>query len=154
MNTFTKKLSTALAASTILLAAPSCAQTLDQVQTLPAPVAESQVPAAEKELAGPALWVARDEDTTIYLFGTVHALPDGVDWFNGSIADALAKSGSIVTEIKMDETIAAEAQRLVMTKGVLPAGTTLRSLMTDDEKATYETAMQSMSLIVCRKNPR
>lgn len=146
MKNLAKKFSTALVASTILLAAPSCAQTADQARTLPAPVAPTQVAAAEKEMAGPALWVVRDEDTTIYLFGTVHALPDGIDWFNGSIADALAESGSIVTEIKMDESIAAEAQRLVMTKGVLPAGTTLRGLMTEEEKATYEAAMQKLGI--------
>lgn len=142
MKQLIQKLSTALAASTILLAAPSCAQT----QALPSPVASTEVVIEEKEMGGPALWAVRDEDTTIYLFGTVHALPKGIEWFNGTIADALADSGSIVTEIKMDDSIAAEAQRLVMTKGVLPAGTTLRSLMNQEEKATYEAAMEKLGI--------
>ncbi len=32
---------------------------------------------APVEDADPALWVVRDEDTTIYLFGTVHVLKPG-----------------------------------------------------------------------------
>ncbi len=144
MQTLKKKIGTALAATTILFGAPACAQ----VQSTPAPIVQTQVPVAEQEMSGPALWVAKDEDTTIYLFGTVHALPDGIEWYTGPIADALAASGSIVTEIKMDDSMAAEAQRLVMAKGVLPAGTTLRGLMSEDEKATYETAMQKLGIPV------
>jgi uncharacterized protein YbaP (TraB family) len=30
-------------------------------------------------LAKPALWVVKDADTTIYLFGTVHLLPSNTD---------------------------------------------------------------------------
>ena len=29
---------------------------------------------------GPGLWRLEDEDTVIYLFGTIHSLPEGVDW--------------------------------------------------------------------------
>ena len=31
-------------------------------------------------VAHPALWVVKDADTTIYLFGTVHLLPTDTDW--------------------------------------------------------------------------
>ena len=31
-------------------------------------------------MAAPALWRFGDEDTTIYLFGTIHALPPGYNW--------------------------------------------------------------------------
>ncbi len=33
-----------------------------------------QQPPAPTERADPALWVVKDDDTTIYLFGTVHVL--------------------------------------------------------------------------------
>ncbi len=36
--------------------------------------------ASGSALAHPALWVVKDADTTIYLFGTVHLLPNDVDW--------------------------------------------------------------------------
>ena len=31
---------------------------------------------------GPALWKVSDEDTTIYLFGTVHVLPSDLVWYD------------------------------------------------------------------------
>lgn len=40
----------------------------------------------------PAIWLLRDEDTRIYLFGTIHALPEGFRWrserFDGIVAEA------------------------------------------------------------------
>ena len=49
--------------------------------------------------ARPALFVVRDADTTIWLFGTIHALPDGVDWQTPPIRAALAQADTLVTEI-------------------------------------------------------
>ena len=48
---------------------------------------------------GPALWKVADDDTTVYLFGTIHALPEGKDWYSGTIAKAFDASGELVTEI-------------------------------------------------------
>ena len=75
---------------------------------------------------GPALWKVADEDTTIYLFGTVHVLPEGIEWYDATIADALTGSDMIVTEIPMDKASEAELQQLTMSKGMLEQGTTLR----------------------------
>lgn len=134
---------TTIAASAFLLAGTAaCAQT----QSLPEPVSTTQVAVEEVEIGGPGLWMVKDEDTTIYLFGTVHALPKDVDWYNGSIKDALASSDTIVTEIKMDPSMGAEMQQLVASKGILPAGTTLRSMMNEEEKAVYEAALDKLGV--------
>lgn len=125
-----------------LLAAPAHAHQ----QSLPSPVPDVQVPAEEVELGGPALWKLADEDTTIYLFGTVHALPNGVEWFNGPVADALTQSDEVVTEIIMDETMPAKMQALVAEKGLLPQGTTLTSLMDEQQLASYEAAMGKLGV--------
>jgi len=90
----------------------------------------------------PALWKIADEDTTIYLFGTVHILPAGIDWFKGPVAKAFDSSGSLVTEITGDDP--AEMQALVMDKAVLKDGTKLRDLLTDDERITYEAALMAL----------
>lgn len=90
---------------------------------------------------GPALWKVADEDTTIYLFGTVHVLPKGIEWYDETIATALTGSDTIVTEIPMDAASEAQGQQLTMSKGLLPAGTTLRSLLTAEQTATYGAAM-------------
>ncbi|MBA4163149.1 MAG: TraB/GumN family protein [Erythrobacter sp.] len=132
----------AASAGALLFTVPACAQQ----QSLPAPVPDVQVPAEEVELGGPALWKLADEDTTIYLFGTVHALPDGVAWFRGPVADALTGSDEVVTEIIMDETMPAKMQALVAEKGMLPQGTTLTSLMDEDQQARYEAAMGKLGV--------
>lgn len=90
---------------------------------------------------GPALWKVADEDTTIYLFGTVHVLPKDVVWYDAAIDNALTVSDTIVTEIPMDAENEAALQQLTMAKGMLPQGTTLRSLLTSEQAATYAAAM-------------
>lgn len=54
--------------------------------------------AATAQTAHPALWVVEDEDTTIYLFGTVHALPPGLNWLRGPIRTAFDASDELVVE--------------------------------------------------------
>lgn len=60
--------------------------------------------------AVPAVWMVRDSDTVIYIAGTIHMLPEGLDWRNGPIVDAIAQSGELVTELSPAEL--AEAQRI------------------------------------------
>jgi uncharacterized protein len=105
--------------------------------------------AAGAEMAaasGPAMWKVADEDTTIYLFGTVHMLPKDVEWLNVTITDALAKSDVIVTELPMDAASQGELQNLTMKLGMLPPGTALRSLLTPEQTATYEAAFATIGL--------
>ena len=57
--------------------------------------------------ADPAIWVVRDPDTTVYLFGTVHALDGKRDWFNDEVKAAFDASDEVVLEIIPPEDIAA-----------------------------------------------
>lgn len=50
----------------------------------------------------PALWVVRDRDTTIYLFGTIHALPPHFEWETAAIRAAAAKADRLVLEAVID----------------------------------------------------
>ncbi|MDJ0641958.1 MAG: TraB/GumN family protein [Erythrobacter sp.] len=102
--------------------------------------------AAQTTSEGPALWKVADEDTTIYLFGTIHALPKEIEWFDAEIAEALTSSQAVVTEIKMDPGSEAAMQQLAISKGLLPPETTLRSLLTPEQTASYETAMTKLGL--------
>lgn len=76
----------ALAALLAVLAVPAAA--LPSIAVSPAP------PAAEQ----PALWVLSDADTTIYLFGTFHALDERTDWFARNIRAAFDSSDELVLE--------------------------------------------------------
>ncbi len=101
--------------------------------------------AADPAMAkGPALWKVADEDTTIYLFGTVHILPEGLEWYDAAIAAALNDSDMIVTEIPMDAASEAAMGQLAQKVGTLPQGTTLRSLLTLEQKASYAAALAKL----------
>ncbi len=93
---------------------------------------------------GPALWKVSDADTTIYLFGTVHVLPPAIEWYDATIAKALEGSDILVTEIPMDAASEAGMQQLVMAKGMLPAGTTLRSLLNPEQTTQYTAALAKL----------
>jgi uncharacterized protein YbaP (TraB family) len=44
------------------------------------------------------MWIVRDADTTIYLFGTFHALDPNTRWFDGSVRNAFASADELVLE--------------------------------------------------------
>jgi uncharacterized protein YbaP (TraB family) len=52
--------------------------------------------------ARPALWALSDADTAIYLFGTIHLLPDDMQWRTKAFDDAVTRSQQLVLEIAPD----------------------------------------------------
>lgn len=92
----------------------------------------------------PALWVIGDADTTIYLFGTIHALPQGIDWFTGPVANAFAASDTLVTEVAGKDD--AQMQALVFRLAALPEGESLRALMPPEQRAAYDAALARFSI--------
>lgn len=137
-----KRFAGLLSGAAIILSAPACAQ------QQPAPVASAPVQVSEAGLDGPALWKVSDEDTTIYLFGTVHALPKDVNWYKGNVADALASSDILVTEILNTPETASQMQSIIMNTGMLPADKNLRDMLTAEQKTTYEAAMTKLGMPV------
>jgi uncharacterized protein YbaP (TraB family) len=105
-----RRLIAGLVAFLALLVAPLAAPQAVGAQTLPA------APVRAK----PALWVVKDKDTTIYLFGTIHLLRPGVDWFQGPIKKAFEGSDELVLEIA-DQSDAAMQARIVQ-KALDPTG--------------------------------
>ena len=103
------------------------------------PETQLETVAPDGPSARPALWKIADEDTTIYLFGTVHALPAGTEWYGGKVADSFEHSQELVTEIL--ESSGEEARSAVMAKALLPANQSLRSLMSPAERTAYEQAL-------------
>jgi len=56
------------------------------------------VVAPEPADAKPAMFVVRDGDTTIYIFGTFHALDGQGDWFSGNLRSAFEDSQELMLE--------------------------------------------------------
>ncbi|MCT2558784.1 TraB/GumN family protein [Tsuneonella sp. YG55] len=135
MTRLLRTLARSFAPATLLLAAPACAST-------PATATAAVVPAQ----AGPALWKVADEDTTIYLFGTVHVLPKGGTWFDDRISGALAASDTIVTELPPTAMSDPSAQTTIMALAMLPPEKTLRAMLTDEQRATYEAALGKLKM--------
>jgi len=53
--------------------------------------------------AHPALWEVSDADTTIYLFGTIHLLPEHLQWRTAKFDQALNSSQQLVVETIVDQ---------------------------------------------------
>ena len=110
-----------------------------------APVAQlEEVPSGTP--AHPAVWQVSDRDTTIFLFGTIHALPQGIDWFGGRVASAFDGSQELVTEIV--EADPAQLQASVRATAMLPPGKTLRAMLTPAQRAKYDAALNAYGMPV------
>lgn len=105
-----------------------------------AALAQAQ-PAEEPAVGDPALWVIRDADSTIYLFGTVHLMRPGLDWMSPEVEAAFNASEELWLELE-NPTDTAAAQPLIMQYGVSPQ-TPLSSLLTPDEFAQLDRAARS-----------
>jgi uncharacterized protein len=121
-----------------LLAATFLTGTAMAAEPTPAPATPPTVN------ADPALWVVKDKDTTIYLFGTVHVLKPGIAWFDGGVKQAYDASSEVIMEIIQPEPQA--AQGLIMQRAVDPDGPALTKKLTPDDAKAYEAAMQTVGI--------
>lgn len=85
--------------------------------------------------AKPPVWIVKDRDSELVLFGSVHVLPAGLDWRPARLEAALKTADDLWFEMPMDAAARAESSRLAMEKGVLPEGQTLSSLLSADGAA-------------------
>jgi uncharacterized protein YbaP (TraB family) len=65
---------------------------------LPPSAPAKEPPAAGSVQATPALWVVKDADTTLYLFGTIHLLDPKYHWFDGPVRQAFESADQLVVE--------------------------------------------------------
>lgn len=63
--------------------------------------------------AKPALWKLADADTTIYLFGTIHALPPGYRWRGAALDAAFGRADALVVEAVLDRDPAKASAMLI-----------------------------------------
>lgn len=94
--------------------------------------------------AKPALWVVKDADTTIYLFGTIHVLKPDVRWFQGPVKKAFDRSGTLVLEVVTPDqaTVAASTARLALD----PDGPPLTEKLDPATRARYLALLGSVGL--------
>ena len=124
MKTIMKAALTSLA---LMLALPACAQSK--------PTAND---------ADPALWVVKDADTTIYLFGTIHVLKPGLSWFDEAVKTAFDKSDQLVLEMVQPDQ--ATMQQIVLKNGIITSGPTLTEQLPADKRGAYLKAVTDAGL--------
>ncbi|MEZ0244930.1 MAG: TraB/GumN family protein [Sphingomonas sp.] len=117
------------------------ARMLAMLAVLFAPVVHAQV----VKDADPAIWVVRDKDTTIYLFGTVHALKPGLGWFDEAVKDAFDKSDEVMLEVVIPEDLSG-MQGTLQRLAYNPNGPTITELLPPEKRGPYEAAMKGVGL--------
>ncbi len=103
-------------------------------------------PASPGADVSPALFLASDEDTQLYLFGSMHALPEGVDWRSDQFDEVFAGAEAIYFEIPMTPAELLKMQVKLLNVGMLPAGETLRDLLDDEDDAALEAMAERAGL--------
>ncbi|HEX2764082.1 MAG TPA: TraB/GumN family protein [Allosphingosinicella sp.] len=101
-----------------------------------APAAQAPASTAAK----PAMWKLADADTTIYLFGTIHALPEGRHWRTPAFDRALDRSDELVLEVADVADMAASAaalQKLGLSPGLPP----IAERVPEDKRAALRAAI-------------
>ena len=97
---------------------------------------------------GPAIWVAKDFDSTLYLFGTVHLLPDDLDWQRQDMRDAFAEAGTVFFEVDTSPERQVDATVLTTELGLRSDGTRLSDRLDNFQKNVMEAAANNGDLTV------
>lgn len=99
------------------------------------------VPPAASATGRPALWQVADKDTTVYLFGTIHLLPNNYPWRTTAFDQAVAGSQGLIVETIIDnknpQALASELSRLGFRDGLPP----LATRVPPEKRALLETAI-------------
>lgn len=96
----------------------------------------------EQTAVNPALFVVRDEDSTLYLFGTVHVRRPGSAWGGANAQAALAASDEIWTEVEMSADATARAGQLMLQHGMAPEDEPLSAFLNEEERGQLARTLQ------------
>lgn len=116
-------------------------------------LAQTTAPAAPAPIQGegPALWVIKDADSTLYLFGSVHVLRPTTGWASPRVEAAFDSASDIWFEISNPDDQAAVLP-LIQQHGLSPE-TPLSSRLTPEENVELEAAAQAMGASAAQLQP-
>jgi uncharacterized protein len=139
-DTNMKRMLAATAAALALFAASGCATGTT------AGSAPAATPSAIPVAGLPAMWKVQDADTTIYLFGTYHLLPEGRDWFGGPIRAAFESSGELRMELASLDPSPAEMGAMMQRGMVAPGTSPLMAGLNDEQKKAMLEALAKLGI--------
>ncbi len=79
--------------------------------------------------AAPPVWVVRDADSEVVLFGSIHVLPPGLAWRPAKLEAALNVADDLWFELPVDPATEQEVARLAGAAGFLASGQSLFDLL-------------------------
>ncbi|MCC4294376.1 TraB/GumN family protein [Brevundimonas aurantiaca] len=138
-----------VAAGLALVFAIAGAPTQVLAQAAPAPAAPAAAPAIQGQ--GPALWVIKDADSTLYLFGSVHVLRPTTGWASPRVNAAFDSASDVWFEITNPEDQAA-MMPLIQQYGLSPQ-TPLSSRLTPEEVAQLDVAAKTIGASAAQLDP-
>jgi uncharacterized protein YbaP (TraB family) len=100
------------------------------------PTAQPAKAVAAPNIARPALWKITRPGVTFYLFGTVHILPKGLDWYDGAVAQAFSSADTLVTEVI--EGPPDQMQTMVAQRAIMPENTPMLATLSPKCRANVQ----------------
>lgn len=97
-----------------------------------------KVEAAQARNDGPAIWRLQDEDSTLYLFGTVHLLPSDLTWQRDDLREAFGESGTVFFETDQTGAAGLRAQALATQLGLRRDGRRLTDTLDNYQSKLLE----------------
>lgn len=96
--------------------------------------------------AEPALWAVEDDDSRVWLFGTIHFLPEGRDWRSSGFEEAFAEAETLFFETPSGPEAEQKATQLLIARGLNPPGVALRSLLNDGDRDRLDRVAAGLGL--------
>ena len=93
----------------------------------------------------PAMWRISDDDTTVYLYGTLHSVKNHFNWWSEEAQAALERSSTIYVEVT-ENTPKDEQQRVLQTYTRNPEGVVLSDFLTKAQETEVRAAADEVGL--------
>ncbi|MDB5612587.1 MAG: TraB/GumN family protein [Devosia sp.] len=97
-------------------------------------------------LADPGIWEVRDGDSAIWLFGSFHILPDGLQWRTELFDKVLADADKVVFETDIGPAAMAQVGAAAFARGIYTDGTLLTDVISPDLEASMRQHAEAIGL--------
>ncbi len=96
--------------------------------------------------AKPAIWRLDRGDASLYLLGSVHLLPDNINWYGGSIEQIVNDADEVVFEVHLTPEKESRSTQIVLANGIFQNGDTLNNHLEPEEYETLISLAQSYGI--------
>ncbi|HQN51602.1 MAG TPA: TraB/GumN family protein, partial [Phenylobacterium sp.] len=106
-------------------------------------VAVALLACAGPAAAKPPVWIVRDKDSELVLFGSIHVLQADLDWRPARLDQALKTADDLWFELPIDADSQAETARLAVAHGYLPQDQSLTAMLSPKGRTRLAKALSA-----------